>query len=154
MKLDINGYKIISDFEGLSLTPYFATTEEKEKGIATIGYGNTFYPSGTKVTIHDAPITKANAFLMLQHVADNFADKVATHIKSNVNQNQFNALCSFAYNVGIANFASSTLLKLVNINPNDANISKEFLKWNKQAGKVLDGLTKRRIQESALYFTT
>ena len=114
MKLNDNGYNLIAQFEGLKLEPYYATAEEKSKGIVTIGYGNTFYPDGKKVAINDAPISKETALEMLQHVADNFANKVANLIKKEVNQNQFNALCSFAYNVGLANFGSSTLLKLVN----------------------------------------
>ena len=74
-------------------------------------------------------------------------------VKTNITVNQLNALTSFAYNVGVANLQKSTLLKLVNLNPNDAMIAKEFLKWNKAAGKELKGLTNRRIAESALYFT-
>ena len=153
MKLDTNGYGIIAEFEGLSLVPYYATKEEQNKGIVTIGYGNTFYPSGKKVTINDDAISKSTAYLMLQHVADDFAVHVASFIKKEITQNQFNALCSFAYNVGIANYSSSTLLKKVNLNPNDVSIANEFAKWNKQVGKVLAGLTKRRAKESALYFT-
>jgi lysozyme len=153
MKINDIGLKLIADFEGLSLVPYYATAEEKQKGIVTIGYGNTFYPNGTKVKITDVQITKAKAMEYLKFVADSFAVKVDSLVTSNVTQNQFNALVSLAYNIGLGNFDKSTILKLVNNNPNDGNIAKEFLKWNKQAGKVLNGLTNRRIKESALYFT-
>jgi len=152
MKLSPDGFLLIAEFEGLSLIPYYATAEEKAKGIVTIGYGNTFYPNGTKVKITDAPITKTKAMEYLQFVADKFAVKVDALVTSELNQNQFNALVSLAYNIGLGNFGKSTILKLVNNNPKDANIAKEFLKWNKQAGQVLNGLTKRRIKESALYF--
>ncbi len=67
--------------------------------------------------------------------------------------NQFDALVSFCYNVGPANLKSSTLLKKVNINPNDPTIKNEFLKWTKAGGKVLKGLVTRRTAEAELYFT-
>jgi lysozyme len=70
-----------------------------------------------------------------------------------ITQNQFDALVSFCYNVGPSNLKSSTLLKKVNLNPNDPTIKNEFLKWNRGGGKVLDGLTRRRQAEADLYFT-
>ena len=153
MKLDRNGIELIASFEGLMLSPYYATELEKQKGIVTIGYGSTFYEDGTKVQITDAPITKDRALDLLTIVADKFALNVAKLITKEVNQKQFNALVSLAYNIGINAFKVSTVLRLVNNNPNDANIAKAFLMWNKQGGKELNGLTKRRIKESALYFT-
>jgi lysozyme len=148
MKLDNKGYELIKAFEGLSLKPYLCSAK-----VPTIGYGNTYYPNGKKVTLNDAPITKQRAEELLVFIADKFASEVLKLIKSKVTQNQFNALVSFAYNVGVTNLSKSTLLRLVNINPNDGNIAKEFLKWNKAGGKVLNGLTNRRIKESALYFS-
>jgi lysozyme len=148
MKLSDKGYELIKRFEGYSDRPYKCPA-----GISTIGYGNTYYPNGTKVKITDKQITKEYANEILAHTADEFAEDVLKLVKSKINVNQLNALTSFAYNVGVANLQKSTLLKLVNINPNDGNIAKEFLKWNKANGKVLNGLTNRRIAESALYFT-
>lgn len=148
MKLSDKGYDLIKKFEGYSDKPYKCPA-----GISTIGYGNTFYPNGTKVKITDPKITREYANEILAHTADQFAEDVLKLVKSNISVNQLNALTSFAYNVGMGNLAKSTLLKLVNINPNDAMIAKEFLKWNKAGGKVLNGLTNRRIAESALYFT-
>ena len=148
MKLNDKGYDLIKRFEGYSDRPYKCPA-----GISTIGYGNTYYPNGTKVKITDKQITKEYANEILAHTADEFAADVLKLVKSNITVNQLNALTSFAYNVGVANLQKSTLLKLVNINPNDAMIAKEFLKWNKAAGKELKGLTNRRIAESALYFT-
>ena len=78
---------------------------------------------------------------------------VDSYCVDTINQNQFDALCSFAYNCGVGNLKSSTLLKKVNKNPNDPTIKDEFLKWNKGGGKVLTGLTKRRIEEAQLYFS-
>lgn len=153
MKLNDKGIKLISEFEGFSDRPYYATQEEKQKGITTIGFGLTFYPNGKKVEFIDKPITRDTAIYYLEQVAEKFALQVSKLIIKELTQNQFSALVSLAYNIGIGNFSKSTLLKLVNNNPNDANIAKEFLKWNKQAGKELKGLTNRRIAESALYFT-
>ena len=148
MKLSDKGYDLIKRFEGYSDRPYKCPAN-----ISTIGYGNTYYPNGTKVKITDPKITREYANEILAHTADEFAADVLKLVKSKISVNQLNALTAFAYNVGMGNFQKSTLLKLVNINPNDAMIAKEFLKWNKAAGKELKGLTNRRIAESALYFT-
>lgn len=153
--------KLIAEFEGFSDRPYYATAEEKLKGIVTIGYGNTIYPDGTKVKITDSQITKEKGLYILEKTVEKFRIQVKKLIKTKLTQNQEDALVSFAYNVGIgentinrkSGLAGSTLLKLVNINQNDGNIAKEFLKWNKQSGKVLNGLTNRRIKESYLYFS-
>jgi lysozyme len=147
-KLNSVGYNLIKEFEGLSLKPY-----KCQANINTIGYGSTYYENGTRVQMSDAPITKQRAEQLLQHTADRFASKVFNLLKKPVTQNQFNALVSFAFNVGSGALASSTLLKLVNVNPNDITIKSEFLRWNKAGGKPIQGLTNRRIKESALYFT-
>lgn len=147
MKLDENGYKLLRGFEGLSLKPYLCSA-----GVPTIAYGSTFYPSGKKVTMQDAPINLATANWMLKETADKFAVDVNKLIKANLNQNQFNAIVSLAYNIGIAGIAKSSLLKKVNANPSDPTIRNSFLVWNKGGGRVLDGLTKRRTKEANLYF--
>ena len=148
MRLDSKGYELIKTFEGLSLKPYLCSAN-----ISTIGYGNTFYTNGVKVTMSDAPITQEKANEMLKVIADSFALKVSKITPSGLTQNQFNALVSFAFNLGVHALTNSTLLRLVKINPNDGNIAKQFLRWNKAGGKVVDGLTKRRIKESSLYFS-
>lgn len=154
MKLNQLGYQLIQDFEGLRLKPYLCSA-----GVPTIGYGNTVYPNGRKVTLKDAPITKAFAEQMFRKTADLFAKDVAGLIKSKVNQNQFNSLVSLAYNVGTdidaddipEGLGDSTLLKKVNANPNDKAIANEFLKWNKANGRINTGLTNRRKKESQIY---
>ena len=148
MRLNEKGYDLIKSFEGLSLVPYKCSAR-----ISTIGYGNTYYEDLTKVQMTDKPITKQRANELFIHFADKFSFKINNLIKKPVTQNQFNSLVSIAYNIGLGAFASSTLLKLVNINPNDAVIAKEFLKWNKVNRVAVQGLTNRRIKESALYFT-
>lgn len=148
MKLDENGYKLIADFEGLSLVPYLCSAK-----VPTIAYGSTFYPSGKKVTMQDSPINLATAKWMLKETANVFATQVNLLVKTKLTQNQFNALVSFAFNLGSQALSKSTLLKKVNVNPNDVTITNEFLKWNKAGGKELSGLTKRRTIEAKLYFT-
>jgi lysozyme len=148
MKLNDKGYNLIKEFEGLKLKPYLCSAS-----VPTIGYGSTYYENGTKVKLTDAPITKERADALFKIVADDFAKRVVPFIKKPITQNQFNALVSFAFNLGVRALQNSTLLRLVNINPNDANIAKEFLKWNKVNKVPIQGLTNRRIKESALYFT-
>lgn len=156
MTLDNKGYLLIAQFEGLRLKPYLCSA-----GVPTIGYGSTFYPSGRKVTMQDKPITQETAFWMLKQVANMFAKDVDSLVTSNINQNQFNALVSFAFNLGSdidsdnipEGLGDSRLLRRVNANPNDPEIAREFVKWNKAGGRVLDGLTKRRLKEAELYFT-
>ena len=148
MILNNKGYLLITKHEGLKLKPYLCPAK-----IPTIGYGNTYYPDGKRVTLLDKDITKQQAFDMFKEIANRFAKRVDTLVTSNINQNQFNSLVSFAYNVGTGNFSTSTLLKKVNKNPNDLTIKDEFLKWNKAGGKVLNGLTNRRNEEADLYFS-
>ena len=157
MKYTLNkeGYELICDFEGLSLKPYLCSA-----GVPTIGYGNTYYPNGKKVTLKDKVITKEYAFEIFKFIADLFAKDVNSLVKSELTQNQFNALVSFAYNVGSdidqdsipEGLGDSTLLKKVNTNPNDISIINEFLKWNKANGVVVQGLVTRRKKEASLYF--
>jgi lysozyme len=148
MILDNKGYLFITKHEGLSLKPYLCPAK-----IPTIGYGNTYYSDGKRVTLLDKDITKQQAFEMFKEIANRFAKRVDELVTSNINQNQFNALVSFAYNVGTGNFSSSTLLKKINKNPNDLTLKAEFLRWNKAGGKVLNGLTNRRNEEADLYFS-
>jgi lysozyme len=148
MILDNKGYLFITKHEGLRLKPYLCPAK-----IPTIGYGNTYYSDGKRVTLLDKDITKQQAFDMFKEIANRFGKRVDELVTSNINQNQFNALVSFAYNVGTGNFSSSTLLKKVNKNPNDLTLKAEFLRWNKAGGKVLNGLTNRRNEEADLYFS-
>jgi lysozyme len=148
MKLNNSGYLLITEFEGFSAKPYLCPAK-----IPTIGFGNTYYSDGKRVTMLDKEITRVQAFEMFKSIADKFADKVNKLVTSPLNQNQFNALVSLAYNIGTGNFVSSTLLKKVNINHNDKSIELEFKKWNKVNKKEVAGLTKRRLYESKVYFS-
>ena len=121
-------------------------------GVPTIGYGNTFYENGSKVKLTDPLITKEKAQSILRASMDYFEKQVDALVVDSINQNQFDALVDFAYNVGIGNLKSSTLLKKVNKNPNDPTIREEFMKWVFVGGKKLNGLVKRRESEADLYF--
>jgi lysozyme len=143
-----NGIDLVKSFEGFSSKPYMCPAS-----VCTIGYGTTRYPNGTKISIKDAPITEAKALEYLIFDMKAFERNVDAYCRDDINQNQFDALVSFCYNVGPNALKSSTLLKKVNINPNDPTIANEFAKWNKGGGKVLKGLVRRRKEESELYFT-
>ena len=147
MKLNTQGYRLICMFEGFSAKPYLCSAK-----VPTIGYGNTYYLNGKKVTLLDNPITELEAFEMFKAIADKFADKVSKLVTATIDQGQFNALVSLTYNIGPANFQKSTLLRKVNFNHNDPSIRAEFLKWNKAGGQVLKGLTIRRKAEADIYF--
>jgi len=143
MKLNSYGYKELHQREGLRLKPYLDS-----KGVPTIAMGNTYYLDGTKVTMSDPALTIEEAGNLATVTADKFAFKVDTLLKSKVNQNQFNALVSLAYNIGITGFRNSTVLRKVNINPNDPTIKEAFMMWTKD--KELIG---RRESEVKQYFT-
>jgi lysozyme len=141
------GIELIKMFEGFRSAPYKCPA-----GIPTIGYGATFYPTGKKVTMADKAITEAEGTVLLQSMLVSFEKYVDSYCRDDINQNQFDALVSFAYNLGPANLKSSTLLKKVNANPEDESITLEFMKWVKAGGKTLKGLVRRREAESQLYF--
>jgi lysozyme len=101
--------------------------------------------------MQDKAITEAQASTMLLNMLGIYEKAVDSFTRDYINQNQFDALVAFAYNVGTNALKNSTLLKKVNMNPNDPSIRAEFLKWNKASGKVLKGLTNRRVAEANLY---
>lgn len=142
-----NLIKLVEEFEGLFLKPYLCPA-----GIATIGLGSTYYENGKRVSLKDAPITKERAYELFRNTLKQYEKDVDTLTRDDINQNQFDALVDFAYNCGVGNLRSSTLLKKVNNDPNDPNIATEFNKWNRAGGKILKGLVRRRQAEVQLYF--
>lgn len=144
----------IASFEAFRSKPYLDIA-----GIPTIGYGATYYENGKKVTLKDAPITPERALELKSfhvQVAEKAVNKLVTSV---LNQNQFDALVSFTYNLGAGALASSTLLKKVNVNPYDPSIENEFKKWvnarNPRTGKLekSNGLIRRRQEEASVYFS-
>ncbi|HKM19362.1 MAG TPA: lysozyme [Aliarcobacter sp.] len=145
MKISSRGLELIKEFEGFSSVAYLCPAK-----IPTIGYGNTFWEDGRKVNLGEQ-ISKAKALELLEYVANkDFAQKIFTHIKVEVSQNQFDALVCLAYNIGVGNFVKSTLLKKINAG-DFKGAGDEFLKWNKSGGVILLGLTRRRKREQELF---
>ena len=147
-KVSKKGLDLIKKFEGLKLKPYLCSA-----GVPTIGYGNTLYENGKKVSLKDSVITESRATELLSYSLKNLEQQVASFCRDDINQNQFDALVSFAFNLGPYNLKSSTLLKKVNKNPKDPTIRDEFMRWTKAGGKVLKGLVERRKTEADLYFS-
>lgn len=142
MKLDKQGLSALHSREGLRLTPYLDT-----QGVPTIAIGNTYYLDGRKVTMNDKSLTREQAIELGTVTADSFAKQVLKLLKTSINQNQFNALVSLAYNIGITGFKNSTVLRKVNANPNDKTIADAFMMWTKNPE-----LIGRRKSEVNQYF--
>lgn len=149
------GLTLIKTFEGLKLTPYPC-----QSGKPTIGYGTTVYPDGRRIKMTDPAITENIATAYLMHDISNAESHILRLVTKPLTANQFSALVSFVYNAGSGNFKRSTMLKKININPDDVKIHNEFMKWVKitdpKTGiKVISkGLVRRRQAESVLYYLT
>lgn len=140
MKISQTGVNLIKEFEGLRLTPY-----QDSVGVWTVGYGST-----GKHVVPGKSITNKQAEDLLKEDLARFEDCVTKMVLVPIGQNQFDALVSFAFNLGCGNLASSTLLKLLNAG-DYAGAAAQFVRWNKAGGKVLAGLTRRREAEAALF---
>ncbi len=139
MKASPNAYELIKKYEGLRLRAYRCPA-----GVLTIGYGHT-----SDVT-EGMAITNEEAEQFLSQditVAENAINKYNLAL----NQNQFDALVSFVFNVGAGNFDRSTLLCKLKVNPYDNTIGDEFLRWVYATGRIISGLQKRRADEVRLY---
>jgi lysozyme len=154
-----NCVQIIQHYEGFRATAYECPTSlalskvDPNKAFYTIGFGQTFYENDQSIKKGDV-ITLERGIELLTFMLNKVAKQVDVYTRDDINQNQMDAICSFTFNIGIGNLHSSTLLKLININPNDfVNITAEFMKWNQSDHVVLDGLTSRRHSEATLYST-
>lgn len=145
MEINGRGISLLHEFEACRLKAYRCPAN-----VWTIGWGNTFYEDGSKVCEGDQ-ITQERADVLFDNILNKFAINVRKLIKRELNRNQFNALVSFAYNLGTGNLSKSTLLKKVNANPCDPTIHDEFMRWTRAGGKVLNGLIRRRKAEADLY---
>ena len=145
MLISNNCVNIVKEFEGFRSKPYKCSA-----GIPTIGYGSTFYINGEKVSMNDSPISIELAEELLMNTLNMFSAKVNNLIKVELNQNQYDAIISFVYNIGVGGFSKSTMLKLIN-SKDFTNASKQFIRWNKANGKVVNGLTIRRKKEQELF---
>lgn len=139
MKTSKNGIDLIKKYEGCKLNAYLCPAN-----VWTIGYGHT-----KNVKAVDK-ITQEIAERLLINDLQEPENAINAYCQHALTQNQFDALVSFVFNLGSGAFKSSTLLKRINANMMQL-ASLEFCKWNKAGGKVLDGLTKRRADEKALF---
>lgn len=144
MKTSNDGVALIKGFEGKRLVAY-----DDGVGVWTIGFGTIKYPNGVRVKRGDK-CTEAQAEQYLRNDLITFENAVNRLVKVPLNQNQFDALILFTYNLGETNLRSSTLLKKLNAKDYKGAAS-EFLKWNKAGGKVMSGLVKRRKAEMELF---
>ena len=148
METSNKGLEIIKRHEGLRLKPYLCPA-----GVPTIGYGATYYLNGESVDMSDPPITEVYAEFILNQMLHRYERGVIRYVIPEINQNQFDALVSFAYNLGLGALKGSTLLKRVNANPCDENIKYQFKRWVRAGGRILKGLVRRRNEEAELYFS-
>lgn len=146
------GIHLIEKFECSDNVNNFLRAYKCPAGVWTIGIGTTVYPNGQRVKEGDV-ITKDQAYEYLKFDLSNTEKQVDSYTVDVINQNQFDALISFAYNLGVNALRSSTLLKKVNANPIDPSIRNEFNRWIHAGGQVLPGLVARRAAEADLYFS-
>ena len=142
MKIGKQGLDLIKSFEGLELKAYMPTPID----VPTIGYGHT------KTVKMGQTITEAQAEALLKQDLGWVEAVVNKSVTVPLTQNQYDALCSFVYNLGGTNFKRSTLLKKLN-NKAYSEAADELLRWDKQGSKVLRGLTRRREAEKALFLS-
>lgn len=140
MRISPEGLALVKFFEGLRLTAYRCPA-----GVLTIGYGST----GPHVK-EGMTITEAEASHLLERDLITAEHWVDTHVHAHLHQHQFDALCSFAYNVGGRALADSTLLKLLN-RGDYLGAGGQFERWVKGGGKTLPGLIRRREAERRLF---
>jgi len=133
---------LLKKFEGCKLKAYKCPAD-----VWTIGYGHTSAAGEPDVT-EGLVITQEEAEAILKRDLVKYEKPVASLVKVDLTQHQFDVLVDFAYNAGVGNLKTSTLLKKVNANDFDA-VPAELMKWTKGGGKVLPGLVRRRQAESA-----
>lgn len=144
MNTSQTGIDLIKGFEGKRLVAY-----DDGVGVWTIGYGTIKYPNGVRVKKGDT-CTEVQAETYLKSDLVKFENAINRLVKVPLNQNQFDALSSFTYNLGETNLSKSTLLR--KLNAKDYKVAADqFLVWNKAGGRVLTGLVRRREAERSLF---
>lgn len=144
MKMTAEGLALIKEFEGFRARAYMCPA-----GIWTIGYGHT--PSAGPPAVQEGMvISRDDADAILARDTESFAAGVAKELRAELSDQQFSALVSFAYNVGLGNFRSSSVLKAVNAG-DTAAVPRRLQLWIKAGGKTLPGLVRRRAAEAELF---
>jgi len=139
MEISQEGIALIKKFEGCELEAYKCAA-----GVWTIGYGST---KGVK---EGDSISQEDADKLLLHEIKEYDGYVNDLVEVNLEQNQFDSLCSFCYNLGPQSLKSSTLLKVLNAKDYEG-VPAQIKRWNKAGGKVLQGLVRRREAEALLF---
>jgi len=149
MKTGPAGLALIMEFEGLRLDAYPDPATNGEPW--TIGYGHTA-AAGEPKPVRGMRITAAEAVKILQRDLGIYERAVMACLDRRPNQNQFDAMVSLCFNIGPGNFKTSSVVRYFNAG-DDARAAERFLAWNKAAGKVMKGLTRRREAERRLFDT-
>ena len=139
MKTSLEGINLIKHFEGCELEAYKCPA-----GVWTIGYGHI------KGVQQGDVITEQQADDMLVEELEEYENYIHKYVAVPLDQNQFDALVSWVFNLGAGNLAASTLLKVLNAGSYD-EVPAQIMRWNKAGGKVLEGLTRRRQAEADLF---
>ena len=145
MNLEIAA-SLCKQFEGFRSKPYLCPA-----GVATIGYGSTYYADGRKVTLNDPPTTQEEAHVLLMHELEH---TYLLGVLRNcpilaTDEKKCNAIVDFVYNLGIGRLQTSTLKRKINSQEWEA-AQEQLMLWTKGGGKVLPGLLKRRQAECSL----
>lgn len=144
MHVSPSGVDLICNFEGLRLKAY-----DDGVGVWTIGFGTTKYPNGIRVKKGDT-CTLGQAKAYMQNDLKSFEQTVNNTVKVPLNQNQFDALVSLAYNIGSTAFKNSTLVRQLN-EGNYKAAANQFNVWVNAGGKRMQGLVNRRAAERTLF---
>ena len=139
LKISARGVAFIKRWEGLRLNAYQCSAS-----VWTIGYGHT------KAVKPGDRITRRQAEKYFLEDIPIYEEAVKRHIKVELNQNQFDALVSFVYNVGEQQFKNSTLVRLLNQGLYE-DAAQQLLRWNRAGGQAILGLTRRRKEELKLF---
>ena len=144
MQMNDEGLALIREAEGFRDKPY-----RDAAGVWTVGFGHTSM-AGPPDVVAGLEVTGEEAAQILARDVSVFASGVAKELVRPLTDGQFSALVSFAYNVGLANFRGSGVLKAVNAGDFEA-VPRRLQLWVKAGGRVLPGLVKRRAAEAALF---
>ena len=139
MEISQEGLSLIKKFEGCELESYKCAA-----GVWTIGYGST------KGVEEGMEISQERADMLLLEDVEVFEEAVSKLVEVPLEQNQFDALVSWTFNLGSTNLQNSTLLKVLN-NEDYEGVPSQIKRWNKAGGKVLQGLVRRREAEALLF---
>lgn len=139
MKISDNGINLIKHYEGCKLFAY-----RDSVGVATIGYGHT-----KGVRMGQAITQKQADDFLREDITE--AEKVLNNMGINFTQNQFDALCSWIFNLGTGNFIHSTMTIRINTGADDEIITDELVRWHNAGGKPLLGLMRRRVAEANMF---